>query len=97
MNNFFMRVYIFKYINYAQLNKERIISKLRTMFREKISNEKREKLKKFLKYEGNTHYQRPNKPYINGFLDGQNKEVIKKQILIESLHGKDINGHLFAL
>ncbi|MBU6114113.1 CDP-glycerol glycerophosphotransferase family protein [Mammaliicoccus lentus] len=73
------------------------MSILRTMFREKVSIEKREKLKKFLKYEGNTNYHKPDKPYINGFLDGQSKDVIKKQILIESLHGKDINGHLFAL
>lgn len=67
------------------------------MFREKVSLEKRQKLKEVLRYEGETITPKHKKPYIQGFLEGQEKEVVENQILIESLHGKDINGHLFAL
>ncbi|SNV58359.1 CDP-glycerol glycerophosphotransferase family protein [Staphylococcus simiae] len=72
---------------------------LRKVFREKVSIEKRQKLKDILRYkgEGNSEYQKYNKPYIQGFLDGQQKEIVENQIIIESLHGKDINGHLFSL
>lgn len=71
--------------------------KLRKLFREKVSIENRQKLKDILKYKGDTTYQRHIKPYIKGFLDGQAKKIVKKQVVIESLHGKDLNGHLFAL
>lgn len=71
--------------------------KLRQLFREKVSFEKREKLKKVLKYKGDITYQKNVKPYIKGFLDGQKIEIDNNKIIIESLHGKDISGHLFAL
>ena len=71
--------------------------KLRQLFREKVSFDKRKKLKKILKYKGDMTYQTNVKPYIKGFLDGQKKEVENNKILIESLHGKDVSGHLFAL
>lgn len=71
--------------------------KLRQLFREKVSFDKRKKLKKILKYKGDMTYQKNVKPYIKGFLDGQKKEVENNKILIESLHGKDVSGHLFAL
>lgn len=73
------------------------MSRLRKVFREKISLENREKLKKVLRYQGETPSQLSGKPYINGFLNGQSKEITSNQIVIESLHGKDINGHLFSL
>lgn len=71
--------------------------KLRKLFREKVSFEKREKLKKIMHYKGDITYQKNVKPYIKGFLDGQKKEIETNKIIIESLHGKDISGHLFAL
>ncbi|MDW8552858.1 CDP-glycerol glycerophosphotransferase family protein [Staphylococcus nepalensis] len=71
--------------------------KLRQLFREKVSFEKRKKLKKFLKYKGDISYQKNVKPYIKGFLDGQKKDIENNKIIIESLHGKEVSGHLFAL
>lgn len=74
------------------------MSKLRRLFRESISLEKRKKLKKIFKYEGNPgDTYKGNKQYIQGFLSGQKKDIIPNQILIESLHGKNLDGHLFAL
>lgn len=73
------------------------MNRFRKIFREKVSLENRQKLKKVLRYEGETNQQLSGKPYINGFLNGQNEDIVPNQILIESLHGKDINGHLFSL
>lgn len=70
---------------------------LRKLFRKKVSIENRQKLKNVLNYKGDTSYQKQGKPYVRGFLDGQSKEINDKQIIIESLHGKDVNGHIFAL
>ena len=61
--------------------------KLRQLFREKVSFENK----------GDITYQKNVKSYIKGFLDGQKIEIENNKIIIESLHGKDISGHLFAL
>lgn len=70
---------------------------IRKLFREKVSLEKRKKLKRVLRYKGDITYEHNMKPYVKGFLDGQKINIKKNYILIESLHGKEISGHLFAL
>lgn len=74
------------------------MGKLRRLFRENISLENRRKLKKIFRYKGSSEdTYKGNKQYTQGFLAGQRKDIIANQILIESLHGKNLDGHLFAL
>lgn len=88
------KYYMIIFLTYYSYFMGGFMFKFRKLFREKVSLEKREKLKKVLKYKGSVHY---TKPYLKGFLEGQNEKINNNAILLESLHGKSIDGHIFAI